>query len=200
MTKYVLNSGGIKRQPELKKNFHQELVKSLGDHPKFLLCNFAQGREYWEVKFAGYSSSVAEDMPADVHPTFALAMPDTFVAQCKRADVIYFHGGDDHLLQYWMKQFDLADVFKDKVVATNSASSDMLATHHWTCDWRSCADGLAVLPIKFIPHYQSDFGDDDPRGPIDWQKAYDELRAFGSTDLPIHALKEGEYIVVEKHE
>lgn len=198
MTKYVLNSGGIKRQPELKKQFHQELVKGLGNNPKFLLCNFAQGREYWEVKFQGYSDSIAEDMLQGVKPSFELAMPADFAEQCTRADVIYIHGGDDHLLQYWMKQFDYKTLFKGKVVAGNSAGSDMLATHHWTCDWRACADGLGILPIKFIPHYQSDFGDTDPRGPIDWQKAYDELAAYGDTTLPIHALKEGEYIVMEQ--
>jgi hypothetical protein len=198
MTKYVLNSGGIGRQSALKKQFHQELVKGLGGNPKFLLCNFAQGREYWEVKFSGYCNSIAEDMPEDIKPTFELAMPATFVEQCKRADVIYFHGGDDHLLQFWMKQYNLDELFKDKVVATNSASSDMLATHHWTCDWRACADGLGILPIKFIPHYQADFGDVDPRGPIDWQKAYDDLVAYGDKSLPIHALREGEFIVMEK--
>jgi hypothetical protein len=170
----------------------------LSNAPKFLLCNFAQSREYWEVKFAGYSNSIAEDMLDSVKPTFELAMPDAFVEQCKRADVIYFHGGDDHLLQYWMKQYDLADLFKDKVVATNSASSDMLATNYWTCDWRQCANGLGILPIKFIPHCQSDFGDTDPRVPIEWQKAYEDLAAYGHESLPVHALKEGEYIVIEK--
>lgn len=198
MTKYVLQSGGIKRQPELKKQFHQELVKNLDNNPKFLLCNFAQGREYWEVKFQGYSDAIAEDVPEGMKPSFELAIPVDFVEQCKQADVIYIHGGDDHLLQYWMKQYDHKTLFKDKVVAGNSAGSDMIATHHWTCDWRACADGLGILPIKFIPHYQSDFGDADPRGPIDWQKAYDELAAYGDTSLPIHALKEGEYIVMEK--
>lgn len=197
MTKYVLNSGGIRNQPELKKQFHQELVKGLGKNPKFVLCNFAQGREYWESKFQGYADSITEDMPEGVQPSFALAIPDKFVKQCGQADVIYFQGGDDNLLQYWMKQFDLAKLFTDKVVATNSASSDMLSTHFWTCDWRQCMDGLAVLPIKFIPHFESAFGADDPRGPIDWQKAYDELKAYGDTSLPIHALKEGEYKVFE---
>lgn len=197
MTKYVLNSGGIKNEPKLKKQFHQELVKGLGVAPKFLLCNFAQGREYWETKFEGYSKAISEDIPEVTSPYFELAMPNSFVEQCKQADVIYFHGGDDHLLQYWMKQYDLPSLFKDKVVATNSASSDMLVTHFWTCDWRRCADGLAIMPIKFIPHYQSAFGDDDPRGPIDWQKAYDELAAYGDTSLPIHALKEGEFKVFE---
>ena len=196
MTKYIVQSGGIRNHPELKKRFHQEVINGLGKAPKFLLCNFAQGREYWEAKFPGYSNTIAEDIPKDVKPAFELAMPDTFIQQCKDAGVLYFHGGDDHLIQYWMRQYDLPKLFKDKVVATNSASSNMLSTHYWTCDWRQCGDGLGVLPIKFIPHYQSGFGDDDPRGPINWQKAYDELREYGDTSLPIRALKEGEYITI----
>lgn len=198
MTKYVLNSGGIKRQPALKKKFHQEIVAGHGKKPHILICSFAQGREYWNIKFKGYCDSISADMPEGVDPTFELAMPDTFVDQCAKADAIYFNGGDDDLLQYWMRKYDVKSLFTDKVVATNSASSDMVATHHWTCDWRKCSDGFGILPIKFIPHYLSDFGDADPRGPIDWQKAYDDLAAYGDTTLPISALKEGEYLVVEQ--
>jgi hypothetical protein len=197
MTKYVLNSGGLGKHPELKKKFHLELVKDLGENPHFLICSFAQPREEWEGRFQGYSDAIAEDMPQNKKPSFTLAMPDEFVEQCKKADVIYFNGGDDHLVQYWMKQYNLAELFTDKVVATNSASSNMLSTHYWTCDWRQCADGLGVLPTKFIPHYLSDFGDDDPRGPIDWEKAYKDLADYGDTSLPIHALEEGDYVVFE---
>lgn len=195
MTKYVLNSGGIKNEPQLKKQFHQELIKGLNDAPKFLLCNFAQGREYSEAKFQGYSDAITEDMPDGVKPGFRLAMPGDFANQCSEADIIYFHGGDDHLLKYWMRQFDLPVLFKDKVVATNSASSDMLATHYWTCDWRQCGDGFGILPIKFIPHYQSAFGANDPRGAIDWDKARQELSDYGDSSLKIYALKEGEFEV-----
>lgn len=197
MTKYVVNSGGIKNEHRLKKQFHQELVKGLGEAPRFLLCNFAQGREYWEAKFQGYSDAIAVDMPDGVIPSFTLAIPDDFEKQCEDADVIYFHGGDDHLLKYWMSQFDMPKLFKDKVVATNSASSDMLSTHYWTCDWRKTGDGFGVLPIKFISHYQSAFGDDDPRGPIDWDEALKELTEYGDKSLKIYALKEGEYEVFE---
>jgi hypothetical protein len=172
MTKYVLNSGGIKRQPKLKRQFHQELVKGLGDTPKILICGFAQPREYWESKFSGYSDSIIEDMPENIRPELTLAMPAEFIEQCKWADIIYFNGGDDHLLQFWMKQFDLLSLFKDRIVATNSASSAMLAAHYWTCDWRQCADGLGILPIKFIPHYKSGFGKDDLRGPINWEESH----------------------------
>ena len=59
-------------------------------------------------------------------------------------------------------------------------------------------DGLGILPVKFFSHYQSDYGNDNPRDPIDWQKGYEELKNYGDTSLPIHALKEGEFIVIEK--
>lgn len=195
MTKYVIQSGGIRNQPELKRQFHQELVKELGDTPEFLLCNFAQPREYWEQKFPAYAGSITGDMSVGVVPSFALAMPDEFAEQCQAADVIYCHGGDDYLVQYWMRKFDIPKLFETKVVATNSASSNMLASSYWTCDWRACGNGLGILPIKFIPHFESAFGADDPRGPIDWQGAKDQLAAYGDTTLPLYALKEGEYIV-----
>ena len=198
MTKYVLNSGGSKNEPRLKKQFHQELIKGLGVAPKFLLCNFAQGREYWEAKFQRYSDAIREDMLDGLDPNFTLAMPDNFIEQCGQADVIYFHGGDDHLLRYWMRQFDMSKLFNSKVVATNSASSNMLAKSFWTCDWRQCGDGFGVLPIKFISHYQSKFGTDDPRGPIDWEKAKQELATYGDKSLTIYALKEGEFEIFEQ--
>lgn len=198
MTKFVLNSGGIKRESELKKKFHLELIKGLAAEPKFLMCNFAQPREQWEKKFPGYCDAIREDLSPSAKPTFSLAMPEAFAGQAKDSDILYFHGGDDHLVQYWLRQFDLAEAFAGKVVATNSGSSDALAASFWTCDWRQCMNGLGILPIKFIPHFESTSYDDDPRGPIDWQKAYEELAGYGDPKLPIHALREGEFMVFER--
>lgn len=59
-------------------------------------------------------------------------------------------------------------------------------------------DGLGILPIKFLAHYKSDFGASDPRGPIDWEKAYDELSKYGDTSLPIHALEEGYFVIINQ--
>lgn len=198
MTKYILQSGGIGRNPIQKQLFHRELVKDLNNTPHILLCMFAQAREDWESKYPSYCDTIVEDMPTGVHPTFEIALPATFEAQCKNADIISISGGDDHLVQFWLKKYDLQSLFKNKVVAGNSSGSAALVSSFWACDWRQCLNGLDVLPIKFVYHYQSDWGEDDPRGPVDWQAAYDELAAYGNTSLPIHALKEGEFIVLEQ--
>ncbi len=74
----------------------------------------------------------------------------------------------------------------------------MLVAHYYTCDWRDCRDGFGIIPIKFIPHYESTYGADTPRGPVDWHAAYQQLELYGDTSLPIHALHEGEFLVFEK--
>jgi len=195
-TKYVLESGNISSHPKLRKQFHTELVKGLNDEPSFLICAFAKLRESWEETYKHYSELIKDDVPRSVKLRFTLAVPQTFEQQCKEADVIYIGGGDDHLVQYWMKQFDLPAIFRNKVIASNSAGTNMLVQSFWTCDWRECMDGLGILPIKFIAHYLSDYGKDEPKGQIDWQKAYDDLQGYGDSSLPIHALKEGEFIVI----
>lgn len=137
--------------------------------------------------------------PDGVTATFELAMPETFEEQVKESDVIYLPGGDDHLIKYWLDQYDLPAIWEGKVVAGSSAGSDVLVQHYWTCDWRKLMDGLGIVPIKFIPHFNSEYGADDPyRGPIDWSKAHEELERYGNQDLPIYALEEGNFVVVEQ--
>jgi hypothetical protein len=97
-----------------------------------------------------------------------------------------------------LKQFNIPVVWDGKVVATNSASSDALSKHFWTCDWRKNMDGLDILPIKFLPHFNSDYGNNDPLGPIDWAKSYKELESYGDKNLPIYALEEGDFVVIEQ--
>ena len=198
MTKYILNSGGLKNNPQKATKFFNEIVRGHGRNPKILLCFFAEKREDWEMKFEKYKKGFMELVSVDVSPNFELAFPDKFEKQVRNNDVVYIYGGDDELLMSRMKEFDLPTLWKDKTVAVISAGSDMLATHFWTCDWRKSMDGLGVLPIKVIPHYKSDYGKDDPRGSIDWKNALEELKEYGDTNLPIHALDEGDYLVIEK--
>jgi len=195
MTKYLLNSGGIRNNPRRGDEFFREMVKDLGPSPRLLLVHFAQPRETWEIKYPEYVERIKAAMPPGVQPSFELAMPETFVEQVAASDALYLHGGDDHLIQYWLRKFSVPSIWEGKVVATNSASSHALVQHFWTCDHRQCMDGLGIIPIKFLAHFQSTYGNDDPRGPIDWAKAKGELSQCGDTTLPVYALHEGDYRV-----
>jgi len=195
MTKYILNSGGIRNNPEGGKKFFAEVIKDLGNNPKVLICLFAYSREHWSNKFNELKNQSL--YPENINPIFDLAFPDEFENQIKNSDVLYMYGGDDHLIQYWLNKFDIPKIWEGKVVATSSCSSQAISKYFWTCDWRENMDGIGVLPIKFISHYQSDFGHDDPRGPIDWGKSYEELKEY-KEDLPIYALKEGEFVIFEQ--
>lgn len=195
MTKYILNSGGLKRYPDKADKFNKEIVKDLGPSPRILFCLFATPRELWEEKFTQYSQRFLKSMDDGVAPKFELAFPDKFVEQVKNSDAIIIHGGDDNLLLQYLKKHDLPAIWHGKVVAGSSAGADALVEHFWASDWRCTMDGLGILPIKFIPHYLSDFGKDDSRGPIDWNKAYKELEEYGDKSLPIYALEEGDFII-----
>lgn len=198
MTKYILNSGGSKNYPERAKKFFAEVINSLGKKPRLLVCFFAQPREDWEKKLVEDRNTLLKLFPKGVEPVLEMAFPATLEKQIQNSDVINIRGGDDHLLQYWLRRFDLPKIWDGKVVAATSAGSHALSKHFWTCDWREAMDGLGVLPIKFLAHYRSLYGNDDPRGPIDWGKAHRELEIYGDKSLPIYALEEGEYVVFEQ--
>ncbi|MFA6466526.1 MAG: Type 1 glutamine amidotransferase-like domain-containing protein [Patescibacteria group bacterium] len=198
MTKYVINSGGLRKNPEKNKLYVAEILKDLGKKPKVLICFFAQKREDWESDYKDYVDNIQKILPDNLSPSFDLAFPEKFIKQMGVSDALIIPGGDDHLIQYWLKQFDLKKIWQNKTVAISSASSDALVKHFWTCDWRQNMDGLGILPFKFIPHYKSNWGADDPRGPIDWDKAYSTLENYGDKNLPIYALEEGEFIVIKQ--
>jgi len=179
------------------QKFLAEVVKDLGPKPRMLVVLFAQPREDWEAKFAQYQPEMKSRVPRGVTLHFELAFPDIFEEQIKRSDIVFIYGGDDHLVTYWLKQFDLPKIWEGQVVATSSAGSDVLAAHYWTCDWRQCMDGLGIVSIKFLGHFRSDYGSTDSRGPVDWDAGYAALAEYGDKNLPIHALEEGDFVVVE---
>ncbi len=195
MTKYILNSGGLKSHPEAARAYFAELLDGLGNEPKLLWCFFATLPDDTNVRFKKYTKLFEDYYPKGVHPISTNAKVDTFAEQVVTSDAIYMHGGSIKPLYDILKQYDLIKLFKGKHIGTNSASSMVLAKHAWSCDKREPDEWLGIFPIKFLAHYKSSYGSRDPRGPIDWDAAYEDLAQYGDTTLPIHALKEGEFIV-----
>jgi len=199
MTKYVLNSGYEFKYPLKASKFIEEMIPDEKKAFSVLIVNFAQRRNMWEEKYEKLQKSINTFLPVGHIISYSLAFPDIFRKQCEQADVIYIQGGEDNLLKFYLDQFtDLESFFKNKTVVSSSAGSNYLSSYYWTCDWRSHFTGSHILPIKFLPHYLSDYGSKNPLGKINWNKALKELKNYGDDSLPVHALEEGDYVVIQK--
>lgn len=200
MTKYIVQSGNVKNFPKKLKVYNEEIFKDFykkNKKVKVLMCFFAMPRERWEEKFESYKKNLLRDINLNLE--IEMALPTNFIKQCQDADIIYISGGDDELLQYRFSKFDIPKIWNGKIITTSSAGSDYLAESFWTCDWRENMKGSGILSIKFIPHFKSKTYDkNDPRGKIDWEKAYKELEKYGNKKTPIYALEEGDFVVFEK--
>lgn len=86
---------------------------------------------------------------------------------------------------------DWTRYIEGKTIAGTSAGADMLAKYAYGLDRLVVLDCLGILPLKFIPHWQSDYNAPN----INWHKAYQELKEY-KEDLEIVTLKEGEFKVI----
>ena len=193
-----MNSGGLKSKPIPAKAYFAELLDGLGDTPKLLWCFFATLPDDCDVRFKKYVELFESYMPDGVHPIHENAKIKTFEEQIKQSDAVYIHGGSIAPLHDILGKYDISELFGGKSVGTNSASSMVLAEYAWSCDEREPMDGLGHFPFKFLAHFKSDYGSDDKRGPIDWEIAQRELQEYGDSSLPMHALEEGKFLVIEK--
>ncbi len=197
MTKYVLNSGGLKNEPQKAQLFMKEVLRGLGSPVSVLLCFFAEpDTATWANRFATMSQLLQEWSPTGVLLKCSLAYStDTFAADVASNQVIYLHGGISAHAVKMFRSFDLQQLFSGKVVASNSATTHMLSQAYWSVDERCTGLGLGIVPVRTIAHYDSAYSADSPDGRVDWTQAKQDLEVFGDRSLPLHALKEGEFIV-----
>lgn len=198
MTKYVLQSGSIKKYPEKMEEYFSELCQGLSGEITVLWCFFATKREERDGRSKAYLEIFAPHFPSGINPMHEIAIKEEFEEQVARADIVFFQGGSSQLLMKELSDIDLEAILQNKVVTGSSAGAMMLADEYWSCDRRVCGDGFGIVPVKFIPHFNSDFCDNDSRGPIDWEAAKRKLEAYGDQSLPLYALEEGEFVVFEK--
>lgn len=192
MTKYILVGGYIHKALDEGKAFCEELVKGIDKKPiKILDCVFARPKESWEeclnkdnVLFQKFIKNFE----------LKLANPEKFTEQIKNSDVIFLRGGHTQVLyeflsrdKNWIKELE------GKVLAGTSAGAEVIAKYYHVLSTNRIGGGFSLLPIKFISHWKSKNFDGVEQN-IDFDKVLKELKNY-KEDLPIYALKEGEFKV-----
>lgn len=195
MIKYILVGGYVNKAQDEGMAFCEELIKGIDKKPiKILDCMFACKKEDWQDsmnKDNVFLSKFIKDFELE------LADPDKFTEQVKNSDIIYLRGGYTSPLmealnkdKSWIKELD------GKVLAGTSAGADAIAKYYTVLKTHRIGDGLGLLPVKFIPHWKSDYSDDEVRD-INWDEELEKLKSY-KEDLPIYTLAGGEFVVFEK--
>jgi len=190
MIKYILVGGYIHKAPDEGKAFCEELIKGIDKKPvKILDCIFARKKEDWQECIDRdniFFSKFIKDFE------LKLADPDNFTEQIKNSDVIFFQGGIPYNLISilntagdWLKELD------EKVLVGTSGGADVICKYYAVGKTGNVGDGLGLLPIKFMPHWQSDYNGNFN---IDWILLKEKLKDY-KEDLPIYTLTEGEFKV-----
>ncbi len=192
-TRYIL-AGGNDRST---KTYWENLAKVI-EHDKplrVLSCMFAREPERWKDLHQEFNKffklAFGEKMTSE------LADPKYFREQISIADVVYLHGGDTKRLKELLAPFkNLQKMFEGKTVIGSSAGAQFLSRQYWSCGTRKTGTGSGLTPINTIVHYGSDFGSDEPRGPIDWEKAEQALQSVVGNEK-VTRLPEGQFVKVE---
>lgn len=198
MTMFFLNSGAEGDYPARAKSFYEKVFAGLTDEVCVLWCFFARGEEDTSAAYHECLAKFQPFLPAALSYAHVHASNKCFAEETADADVIILRGGHTKTLLTALQKYNLQRLFKDKIVVGSSAGSNVLCEHYWSPGARELGDGFGLVPVKFISHYGSQYGSDDLAGPIDWEKARNELITYGDPDLPIYAPEEGDFEVVER--
>jgi len=197
MIKYILVGGYVHKASDEGKAFCEELIKGINNRPvKILDCMFARKKEDWQDsidKDNMFFSKFIKDFELE------LADLDNFTEQVKNSDVIYLKGGyTSPLIELLSKDKSWMKELEGKVLAGTSAGGDAIAKYYCVLKTHRVGDGLGLLPIKFIPHWNSDYSDEEVQN-IDWSIELKKLKEY-KEDLPIYTLGEGKFIVINSTE
>lgn len=154
-TKFILHGGYTRYDNELNQSFLNEVVKDVPENGKVLIVLFATDDGKVEEYFANFKEKFSEHTQGR-KLDYVKATKKGFLEQVKSADAIYIQGGDTDKLIRTLKEYpEFAGNIKDKTVAGSSAGAYVLSAYYYTNSQNKVLEGLGILPIRTVCHYQS---------------------------------------------
>ncbi len=189
MIKIILIGGHIYKSSDGGKSFCDEMIRDIKAPVKILDCLFAREQDVWTQRFEEDNSFFSSNID---NFELELAMPGKFIEQINKTDVVFFQGGVPkqlmsilHTTGDWLKALD------GKVLVGSSGGADTICKYYGVGKTSNIGEGLGLLPIKFIPHWKSDYV---PGLDIDWEQLLNKVK-FYKEDLEVVTLKDGDFLV-----
>lgn len=153
-TTFILHGGFAKEKSDEDNSlFYSEILKNSSSNPKILLVPFAKD----EDRIIPATQKVSREFQNVANGkvlTVDIATKNTFIDQLKNSEIIYFHGGTSTNLLNALTPFgDISEYLQEKIVAGESAGANILCTYFYSPHADKVLEGLKILPIRLIPHY-----------------------------------------------
>lgn len=160
MTKFILHGGETGIPNKNNKAFYQEWVKDFDNNrvPTILLIYFSRPEEKWGDLEKSDKERFAKSTN-DKEANFLVASNemDEFKKQIKKADVLYFRGGEPQKIVDTIKSIknEFLSLINGKIYAGSSAGVMFLSEYSRSRsrDWQKW---LGLLPINSIVHYSDE--------------------------------------------
>lgn len=205
-TKYILSGGCTNAAPDKGKAFYTEL---LAGKERLLIVPFASdsfGRWLGRPRLIDFYTAVvrrwelAHSLRLEIswltgmYPSIQVARLHRFSRQLRWADAVYFTGGTTvTLLDALNSECNWRFQLRGKNIAGDSAGTNALACWCYGLDAGKLLIGTGKVPVKVIIHYESSYLGPD----FKWDKLYEYMDKKVAPSLPLLALHEGEFKVVE---
>lgn len=193
MTKFILAGGYPYKAKDGGKAFYEAMIEDHKEPIKILICEFARKDKNHEELFRrgeGRIKKILHNKKLEMR----MASYNNFRNEIIWADVIYLEGGNSlDLLDELIDIKDLEELLISKTLVGSSAGSNVMGKYYYGLSGGRLREGLNLIPVKVLVHYKSDYLGED----FDWDEAYKKLDEFKDR-LPILALREGEFKVLEK--
>ncbi len=155
MTKFILHGGFNKEKGPVQEDdeFFKETLKDAPENTKILLVYFAEREEMVQLRIEQDKEQLTKNQGSK-KLDLRIASEETFIQDCKWADVIYLHGGRTVKLMEVLKKFqNLGQVFYGKIIAGDSAGANALGQLFYSKGSKEIGEGLRILPFKTIVHH-----------------------------------------------
>jgi hypothetical protein len=158
MTTYILHGGYTRIDNDLNNSFFREILKNVPVGGKILIVLFAVNNP--DTNRDGLFNSLSQKFTEQAdgkNVSFTLANETDFEKQLYESDAVYIHGGNTPTLLAILKNYlNLKDKFENKTVAGSSAGAYALVTFGAAHTEEHIREGLAILPIRLVCHFESE--------------------------------------------
>lgn len=157
MVKYILHGGAKSALDAENKLFFSEITKNLENNSTILLVCFSRKKEDYNRCFAK-DSKMFLDNSNNKKLNFLVPNEENFIEALKMTDAVYLRGVDQFQLLNTLKKYtEFIDLLKTKkIVAGSSAGAYVLSKYFFSNSKNDIFEGLGVLPIKLICHYEEE--------------------------------------------